>query len=965
MAKIVNPALFIGLGGTGSKILLQVKSTVLKNYGELPPMIKLLCFDTDARELNSSSDVIEYDKKSQDGSSSRVKEAIQFSPNETVAIPITDPAGLAKHDYIREWLSPSVLAQIGPSDTGARQIRQMGRFAIFENLMKQGIQKTIQDKINELKEITLLRSTNYSIGDKKAKPCIHLVFSPCGGTGAGTFLDVITIIRNIDPGIEIYGYMVMPEFYTGFPMTTSVVQNAYAALKEIDHLMGSDAVLKSEDPKYLKEWSNYPKNPYKVKYNGRDPEYKLPGGAANLFTYLYLFDNINENGRYIQDVNDVYDRIGRILYLMVSGPGTKMSSAYSNNKDYNEPSSKLTNTKRRNYSSMGISQIVLDKQFLISLKKAQISKVILNVYCYNDQITENEDFAVFIDSNSWREDSGKDMLIDTLMPRNQLRYSTEALYPTFNRGSNVELKSNVETFLRTWDERVNTNTSNVKDEVYSNFSNKLKEEVSKYLKNKGGITVVKQFVTYMLGSFNAMSEEMQNESNTHKSNKDKFLSDLPNYLEAIKTEENSLNPYRRRDRVKETSEAYVQNAEKILIENWNLVRKEKAKLFFDMSISLIKEYQKKVIALEQLMLESISDLEREVQKIMNSSNDQSDFERKIHYYYTSLLNENKEDINLEEAFKVIDFSEMINLNTIKDVKNLIESYVKNTEALKSISALTVEYIMSKLDKETTDNIISYLDASSAVCIDLDQSFLLDSSKTYMEVFGFICVEDEDKSMFRSDQPFYEQISTGGGYTKANLNTYTTNDPDRITMIKVRGMFPACAIKKIGTYRDKFNNSSGYHYSDIYFEKNAMDLIDGGGNVEGDGLKWFAVASALGKINLDRGALKLEVDNGRKVDLFEGTKNKTNRYEALKVFTKNKEWHGYIDKFYNKFYDDNGKPGITEKFVNFYKNITTVEMLGKQFDKMDDQSEEYNSIFNEKAAIKAFAMELGINPDKFD
>ena len=62
-------------------------------------------------------------------------------------------------------------------------------------------------------------------------------------------------------------------------------------------------------------------------------------------------------------------------------------------------------------------------------------------------------------------------------------------------------------------------------------------------------------------------------------------------------------------------------------------------------------------------------------------------------------------INLEEAFKVIDFSEMINSNTIKDVKNLIENYVKNTEALKSISALTVEYIMSKLDKETTDNII--------------------------------------------------------------------------------------------------------------------------------------------------------------------------------------------------------------------------------------------------------------------
>jgi len=32
MAKIVNPALFIGLGGTGHKVLLQVKKAVLTNY---------------------------------------------------------------------------------------------------------------------------------------------------------------------------------------------------------------------------------------------------------------------------------------------------------------------------------------------------------------------------------------------------------------------------------------------------------------------------------------------------------------------------------------------------------------------------------------------------------------------------------------------------------------------------------------------------------------------------------------------------------------------------------------------------------------------------------------------------------------------------------------------------------------------------------------------------------------------
>jgi hypothetical protein len=958
--KIVTPALFIGLGGTGHKVLLQIKKALLTNYGELPPMTKLLCFDTDRKELLSAKDTIEYDKKNEDGSFTRVIESIQFGTTETIGIPITNPRGLANQEYIREWLSPDVLAQIVPSDTGAKQIRQMGRFAIFENFMRQDIGRQIEDKINDLKNITLLRNDSYSTGDDEAKPCIHLVFSPCGGTGAGTFIDIVTIIRKTDPTIPVYGYMVLPEFYSGFPMTTSVVANAYAALKEIDHLMGQDAT-KNSDPVKNKFWSNYDKkNPFEVDYSGNGTKYSLPG---DFFTYLYLFDNINEKGRFIKNVDDVYDRIGRILYLMVSGPGTGMQSSYSNNIDFKFPSSQQFNFKRRNYSSMGISQIILDKQFLKNLKKTQISKVILNAYCYDDHITENEDFAVFIDSNSWREDSGKDMVIDTLMPRNQLKYSTEALYPTtFRKGSNVELKSNVETFLRTWDEKVNTNTSKIKDEVYSDFTNKLKDEVSKYLKNKGGITIAKQFVTYMLGSFNAMSDEMQNESNTHKSNKDKFLSDLPNYLEAIVTEENKLITLNKKRDIKETCEAYVQNAEKILIENWNLVRKDKAKLFFDMSISLIKEYRQKISDIEQLLLESISDLERESQKIMNSSNTQSDFERNIHYYYKDILNENKSNINIEESFQTLDFSNIIKFNTIKDIKNFINNYVLTTEAYKEVDALSVESILKQLDKETIKDIINYLDASSAICINIDQSFLLTTTKPTIEKFGFICVSDKNKSLFSEGSEYFDFISTEGGYNDQRLKTFSTNDEERITMIKIGGMFPACSIKRIENYKAKFENSSMYHYSDVYFEKNAMDLLEGGDN-DGEGLKWFVVASALGKIYLDKGALKLEIENGRKAELFEGNKNRNNRNEALKIFTKNKEWLAYVENYYNKFDDDNGKPIVTEKFVNFYKNITTVEVLGKQFENMDVASQDY--IFDEKKALKDFAVSQGINPDKFD
>jgi hypothetical protein len=947
MAKIVNPALFIGLGGTGHKVLLQVKKAMLTNYGEVPPMVKLLCMDTDRRELLSSFEDITYAKKQKDGTRELTTESIKFDSNETVGIPITNPQGLASLDYVRNWVHDSVYAQIGPSDTGAKQIRQMGRFAIFENFMKQNIAGQVENRINELKNIVQLRNTDYSLGDSQAKPCIHLVFSPCGGTGAGTFIDVITIIRNIDPQIEVFGYMVMPDFYTRFPMTMSVIQNAYAALMEIDHLMGQDA---TKD----KSWSNYYKNPFEVDYSGNGRKFMLPSGSQGFFQYLYLFDNINEKGKFIESVDDMYDRIGRILYLMVSGPGTKMQSAYSNNKDYLYPTSKETFYKRRNYSSMGISQIVLDRHFLRQLKKNQIIRTILNAYIYNENILEKATLSTFIDANEWREDSGKDMLIDKLVPRNTLKYSTDSLYPNFKRGCHLELKTNVDNFLKLWDDRCVSSAKAVREQQFDIFKIKIDEELKKYLKSRGGLSNCKQFITFLDGSFKGMADEMDSETKIHKSNKEKLLKDVSLHIESIKNEEESFSPFGKEKRIREASEAFVANAEKILIENWQIARKEAAKLFYDMSIEFIRGYQKQVQDADQLMMETCSDLEREHQKIINSSNNDSDFERSIHYYYKELLNERTDDINLEEALKAIDFSRLLSLKLVNEIKEDIYNYISTSDAIKSIDNLRIENILKSLDKDVLENIIHYLDVSSSVCIDLDQSFLLTTDKPYMEKFGFICVENDDNSLFVEGGSFYNYLSTEGGYS--TLKTYSTGDPDRITMIKVAGMFPGSAIRRIRNYKTKFENSSLYHFSDIYFEKNAMDLIDGADDVE-EGLKWFSVGSALGKIYLDKGAMVIEMEGGKKEPLYEGTKNKTSRALAAEIFTKNKQYVNFISTYFDKFYDANGKPVVKERIESFYNNITSIDVLGKIFENIDKESKDYANIFEEKRLLREFALSI--------
>jgi len=951
MAKKVNPALFIGLGGTGHKVLLQLKKSILTNYGEIPPVIDMLCFDTDEKELLSSKQELTYINKKGE----LVTEPIRFDSDEIYEISVKSPDKLLKFDYINEWISPIIKPKITPSNTGARQIRQMGRFAIFEN-SPENISNRINEKINVLKNISNEKSAaDYEIIGNLS---VYLVFSPCGGTGAGTFIDMAMILKKLNPGITINSYLVMPEFYTGFPMTNSVVKNFYGSLIEVDHLMGKD---NSGEQK----WSNYYKKPYEVNYTGNGNSFSL--GTSTFLSSVYLFDKHLENGKIILDVKDVYDRIGRILYMMVSGPGQKLESQTNNLEAMNHASSPETNGKRRNYSSMGVSQIILDKNFLKKVKSSQIINKILNVYNYDNSSIDSDTLNVFIDSNSWREDIGKDMVIDRLMPQNQLKYVLDGVYPAeFGKESNVLLQANVKNLLREIDLKVKTNCEKVGTEIFEDFKIKVSDKINTQLKNKGGVSECKQFLSFMIGSFQGMANEMNEEGIKHASNKTVLEKNLVDFVAAIVEEENGIIPFGKKGRIQKECENYVGQSDQILKENWQIVRKEAAKLFFDKSLEILKEHQKNINNFSDLLVEANTQIETEKTQLLNNSPTESDFETYIHTYYKDLLVMDETDVNIEEAFRGIDFSGLYKLNKVTDVINTIRNFVSQTDAVKSIDELSVEKILSKLPEETIKNIVSYLDKSSSICIDIDEaSFITNTTYTKTEKSVFICVEDEKESLFKIDGELQKNFKTSSGY--GAFTPFTSNDPDRITMIKFIGGFPACAIKKLPNYKTEFEMSmkgGGYHYSDVYFEKYAMDLIDGPSDDEGESQKWFTVGSALGKIYLEKGALILEYENKMPRPLSEGSREKTNRVKCSEIFSKNKEYSKYIEQIYDNLYTEN-KPELIKKFTDFYKNITSVEILGKQFSTMDKLSLEYQNIFNEKKILKDFGMSNGIAAEKFE
>ena len=53
MPEIVNPAVIIGLGGTGKWVLTYVKKNLLDTYGgEMPKTVRLLSFDTTSEKIS-------------------------------------------------------------------------------------------------------------------------------------------------------------------------------------------------------------------------------------------------------------------------------------------------------------------------------------------------------------------------------------------------------------------------------------------------------------------------------------------------------------------------------------------------------------------------------------------------------------------------------------------------------------------------------------------------------------------------------------------------------------------------------------------------------------------------------------------------------------------------------------------------------------------------------------------------
>lgn len=321
----VRPTLFIGLGGTGVKVLARFRQRLFERYGSADfwPIYSFLAIDSDKPEL-------EFGGK-EGGIGVPVARDDRYPialDSATVANMLNNLGTGAAYAHIGRWLPANrTLFRDMDLTKGAGQFRSAGRMLFCHHLAK--VQNLIIqrcDRISDPQAVADARAKRASLpgddGDKsnKMKVDVVLISSIAGGTGAGSFLDCAYLVRQMAIksliGIEqVRGMLVMPDAYYG-AVNNSLEQvriraNAYAALRELEY------------------FSN-PKNDFDTADWGVRAEAQERLLSQAPFDVCYLFSR--SNGKPLGSPQQVYDLIADSLIFSAAGTplASRMRSCWSN-----------------------------------------------------------------------------------------------------------------------------------------------------------------------------------------------------------------------------------------------------------------------------------------------------------------------------------------------------------------------------------------------------------------------------------------------------------------------------------------------------------------------------------------------------------------------------------------------------------------------------------------------------------
>ncbi|MDO4623372.1 MAG: tubulin-like doman-containing protein [Eubacteriales bacterium] len=303
--EVAAPTLFVGVGGTGCKIVKKVADLCAPEEKE---NINFLCLDTNVNDLS-------------DVANGRTKIYwVQTSNTQTVGSYLD-----YDEDARKKWFPKNAVMYDKTVSEGAGQVRAISRLAL-NSTIKTGKIRPLYDAIDDL-----FRKTGK---DMKQAMRVVIASTASGGTGSGILLPLSMFIRDYvkekypNTSLIVRSLVLLPETLDSVidsqTERDSQARNAYATIKELNAFMmkGSGFIDLDED---LKQFRNLKVN---VSIAGSDKQKTL---SLLPMDFCFLMDGQDAEDSTMISIGQYIEQAAQALYEQNIGPMQKKAFSVEDN----------------------------------------------------------------------------------------------------------------------------------------------------------------------------------------------------------------------------------------------------------------------------------------------------------------------------------------------------------------------------------------------------------------------------------------------------------------------------------------------------------------------------------------------------------------------------------------------------------------------------------------------------------
>lgn len=536
----LRPTLIVGLGGTGHRIAVRLKSLVWRSLPaeQVEQWVKFLVFDTAQEDLVVS----------QHGRTIRLEPGSEF--HDIGQTPVANiKRNLARQSAIEERLG-GVMASLPPTvlRNGAKQLRPLGLLALLWRYT---------DVETHLREaIWALAGRQHT--EEREGINVFIINSLVGGTGSSAFLDVAYVIRDLFDELGtladfcyITGVGVLPGAFHGIN-GPNLAPNAVASLKELNHCMLHGG------------------------FTARYPNGRMITTVQPPFNIYYLVDGIDERGHTWGGLSEVCRLAAEAIFLQM---GSQVGQKHENDFD-NLDEVLVGQTEEGDgtfYGSFGLASLVFPRaavahacaarQTIRVIEHGLLAPLPTTMPDTDPSIARQvSDFieAAELDPDRLMErlasdDEGLPLVIDLTVPGWVNRLSPSARPSELVRYVRDYEQARLNTDFKRW---LTQNETRLASRASNLFSAQLAR-----LARQAGLAATEQFLGYLLESLNAAMVRL-NVAQIERESQQVALNQELGHLETAFLQAGESNFLWRSQRVARTQHAYFTVAQNLFTLRW-------------------------------------------------------------------------------------------------------------------------------------------------------------------------------------------------------------------------------------------------------------------------------------------------------------------------------------------------------------------------------------------------------------